>query len=272
MANSIPNNAFPDKGNWTSYQLKLAFYLYCQLPFGKLTHSNKEIIRLAELIHRTPSSVAMKLCNFASLDPAIRNSGRKGLEGASRADRETWELFHDNWVLLAKECESLLTLLTQGKPFLGKDSKGKEFKFLLNDFKGKTRKALVYQRLNQSFFRRAVLASYGGACCISGLTETNLLVASHIVPWSKDEENRLNPSNGLLLSAIHDKAFDQGLMTLSSGFEIILSKKLRDTTNELLKRVFLDFEGKVIRKPERFIPRTDFLDYHRNHVFEKLPT
>jgi len=272
MANSIPNNAFPDKGNWTSYQLKLAFYLYCQLPFGKLTHSNKEIIRLAELIHRTPSSVAMKLCNFASLDPAIRNSGRKGLEGASRADRETWELFHDNWVLLAKECESLLTLLTQGKPFLGKDSKGKEVKFLLNDFKGKTRKALVYQRLNQSFFRRAVLASYGGACCISGLTETNLLVASHIVPWSKDEENRLNPSNGLLLSAIHDKAFDQGLMTLSSGFEIILSKKLRDTTNELLKRVFLDFEGKVIRKPERFIPRTDFLDYHRNHVFEKLPT
>ncbi len=214
----------------------------------------------------------MKLCNFASLDPAIRNSGRKGLEGASRADRETWELFHDNWVLLAKECESLLTLLTQGKPFLGKDSKGKEVKFLLNDFKGKTRKVLVYQRSNQSFFRRAVLASYGGACCISGLTETNLLVASHIVPWSKDEENRLNPSNGLLLSAIHDKAFDQGLMTLSSGFEIILSKKLRDTTNELLKRVFLDFEGKVIRKPERFIPRTDFLDYHRNHVFEKLPT
>jgi len=269
MANSIPNNAFPDKGNWTSYQLKLAFYLYCQLPFGKLTHSNKEIIRLAELIHRTPSSVAMKLCNFASLDPAIRNSGRKGLEGASRADRETWELFHDNWVLLAKECESLLTLLTQGKPFLGPAIK-EEVEFTSDDFTGETRKALVNQRVNQSFFRRAVLASYGGACCISGLTETNLLVASHIVPWSKDEENRLNPSNGLLLSAIHDKAFDQGLKTLSSGFEIILSKKLRDTTNELLKRVFLDFEGKVIRKPERFIPKAEFLDYHRSNVFESL--
>jgi len=269
MANIIPNNAFPDKGNWTSYQLKLAFYLYCQLPFGKLTHSNKEIIRLAELIHRTPSSVAMKLCNFASLDPAIRNSGRKGLEGASRADRETWELFHDNWVLLAKECENLLTLLTQGKPFLGLAIK-EEVEFTSDDFTGETRKALVNQRVNQSFFRRAVLASYGGACCISGLTETNLLVASHIVPWSKDEENRLNPSNGLLLSAIHDKAFDQGLMTLSSGFEIILSKKLRDTTNELLKRVFLDFEGKVIRKPERFIPKAEFLDYHRSNVFESL--
>jgi len=269
MANIIPNNAFPDKGNWTSYQLKLAFYLYCQLPFGKLTHSNKEIIRLAELIHRTPSSVAMKLCNFASLDPAIRNSGRKGLEGASRADRETWELFHDNWVLLAKECENLLTLLTQGKPFLWPAIK-EEVEFTSDDFTGETRKALVNQRVNQSFFRRAVLASYGGACCISGLTETNLLVASHIVPWSKDEENRLNPSNGLLLSAIHDKAFDQGLMTLSSGFEIILSKKLRDTTNELLKRVFLDFEGKVIRKPERFIPKAEFLDYHRSNVFESL--
>ena len=271
MANNIPNNAFPDKGNWTSYQLKLAFYLYCQLPFGKLTHSNKEIIRLAGLIHRTPSSVAMKLCNFASLDPAIRNSGRKGLDGASKADRETWNLFHGNWEQLAKECESLLFLLTQGKPFLETDIK-EEVKFTSDDFTGETRKALVNQRLNQSFFRRAVLASYGGTCCISGLSETNLLIASHIKPWSIDKENRLNPSNGLLLSAIHDKAFDKGLMTLSSEFEIMLSQKLRDTASEFLKRVFLDFEGKKIRKPERFIPRADFLEYHRSHIFEKLPT
>lgn len=268
MANSIPNNAFPDKGNWTSCQLKLAFYLYCQLPFGKLTHSNKEIIRLAGLIHRTPSSVAMKLCNFASLDPAIRNSGRKGLDGASKADRDIWKLFHNNWEALAKESESLLLQLTQGIPFLEEDLKSTEMNYSENDFTGETKKGFVNQRIRQSFFRRSVLAGYGGVCCISGLAEPNLLVASHIVPWSKDKGNRLNPSNGLLLSAIHDRAFDKGLMTLSSDFEVILSRKLRKTDNEFLKKVFLDFEGKSINLPDRFVPKVEFVEYHQKNVFQ----
>lgn len=47
---------------------------------------------------------------------------------------------------------------------------------------------------------------------MSGLAEPRLLIASHIVPWSKDKTNRLNPSNGLCLSAIHDRAFDQGFI------------------------------------------------------------
>jgi len=60
---------------WTRSQLKLAFYLYCQLPFGKLHQRNPEVIKLAGEIGRTASAVAMKLVNFASLDPAIRASG-----------------------------------------------------------------------------------------------------------------------------------------------------------------------------------------------------
>jgi hypothetical protein len=60
---------------WTPEQLKLAFFLYCQLPFGKLHSRNPEIVKLARIIGRTPSAVAMKLVNFASLDPAIINTG-----------------------------------------------------------------------------------------------------------------------------------------------------------------------------------------------------
>jgi hypothetical protein len=63
---------------WTKEQLKLAFHLYCQLPFGKLDQRNAEVVQLAKAIERTPSAVAMKLVNFASLDPAVRTSGRKG--------------------------------------------------------------------------------------------------------------------------------------------------------------------------------------------------
>lgn len=73
---------------WTKEQLKLAFNLYCQLPFGKLDMRTPEVILLASLIGRTSGAVAMKLSNFASLDPAITGTGRKGLDGASNLDRE----------------------------------------------------------------------------------------------------------------------------------------------------------------------------------------
>lgn len=61
-------------GRWNRDQLKLAYYLYCQLPFGKFHHRNPEVMKLATLIGRTPSAVAMKLSNFASLDPLKRFS------------------------------------------------------------------------------------------------------------------------------------------------------------------------------------------------------
>ncbi len=71
---------------------------------------------------------------------------------------------------------------------------------------GKTTTAIVQVRVNQARFRRAILASYNATCCMSGLRVPKLLVASHIVPWSIDTQNRLNPSNGLCLSALHDHA------------------------------------------------------------------
>lgn len=60
---------------WTRQQLLVAFSLYCQTPFGKLHSRNPEIIKYADLINRTPSALAMKLTNIASLDPAITSTG-----------------------------------------------------------------------------------------------------------------------------------------------------------------------------------------------------
>ena len=67
--------AFSSKGNWTSEQLKLAFAFYCETSFGKLHSKNPQIVELAKLIARTPSALAMKLVNFASLDPSIIDTG-----------------------------------------------------------------------------------------------------------------------------------------------------------------------------------------------------
>ena len=54
---------------WTREQTLIAINLYCKLPFGKLHKTNPIIVGVAEKMGRTASSLRMKLCNFASLDP-----------------------------------------------------------------------------------------------------------------------------------------------------------------------------------------------------------
>ena len=248
---------------WTKEQLKLAFHLYCQLPFGKLHSRNPEIIQLAKLIGRTPGAVAMKLVNFASLDPAITSTGRKGLEGASNLDREIWDEFHADWEALAVESELLRRKLDADTQPLD----DAEEQLMPEDFTGETRKVVTEKRIKQSFFRRAVLSSYRGRCCMSGLSEPRLLIASHIVPWSRDKANRLNPSNGLCLSAIHDRAFDKGLITLTDDFKVLVSEELKRKKEPFVIEVLLPLDGKGIELPERFMPSVEFLSRHRADLF-----
>ena len=136
-----------------------------------------------------------------------------------------------------------------------------------DDFTGETRRVVSEQRIKQHFFRRAVLSSYRGRCCMSGLSEPRLLIASHIVPWSKDKLNRLNPRNGLCLSAIHDRAFDKGLITLSDAFEIIISDDLKRRDEPFVQNVLLPLAGKIIELPERFTPDPAFIARHRSEEF-----
>lgn len=93
---------------WSREELILAINLYCKLPFGRLHNSNPQVIRLAELIGRTPSSVAYKLVNFASLDPSLKKRGIKGASNASKLDKVIWEEFYNNWNELPYESEKLL--------------------------------------------------------------------------------------------------------------------------------------------------------------------
>lgn len=262
----LPENIM-SAGRWTQDQLKLAFHLYCQLPFGKLHSKNPEIVQLAELIRRTPSAVAMKLVNFASLDPAITSTGRKGLDGASKLDREIWADFHADWEGLALESAQLREQLNPTPTVDWEKEEKTEDSQSPDDFIGETRRVFSEQRIKQNFFRRAVLASYRGRCCMSGLSEPRLLITSHIVPWSKDKANRLNPSNGLCLSAIHDRAFDQGLITLSDEWRIVLSKELRRRDEPFVRSVLKPLEGRAIEIPERFLPDLAFLQHHRAEIF-----
>lgn len=251
-------------GLWTKEQVKLAFHLYCQLPYGRVHGRNPEIIALAKIMGRTPDAVAMKMLNIASIDPAITSTGRAGLGNASALDHEVWGEFHSDWERLAVECHFLrqqldATAVDDAEPETGS--------LMPDDFTGETRQVLIAQRIKQHFFRRAVLGSYRGRCCMSGLSETRLLIASHIVPWSRDKANRLNPSNGLCLSSIHDRAFDKGLISLTKDWRVVISDELRKRDEHFVKTIFLPLDGKQIEMPERFEPDHAFLERHRTEIF-----
>lgn len=249
---------------WTKDQIKLAFHLYCQIPFGKIDSRNKEVIALARVIGRTSSAVAMKMLNIASLDPAITSTGRVGLGNASALDRDVWAEFHADWERLAVESQLLRQQLDEE---ITQDFEVDSDLLIPEDFTGETRQVITTPRIKQHFFRRAVLSSYRGRCCMSGLSETKLLIASHIVPWSKDKANRLNPSNGLCLSAIHDRAFDKGLITLNNDFTIICSKQITKHNDAFIKEIFLPLHGKEIEFPDRFMPDSVFVAWHRDTLF-----
>lgn len=255
---------------WTREHFLIALTLYCQLPFGKLHKGNPIIIETAEKMGRTPNSLAMKLCNFAALDPVQRARGIRGLPGATKQDRAMWDEFHARLSELGPESEQLLhDLFTQDET--------KEVDLLARDKvrlvtpTGPTEtQATVKVRRGQQFFRQAVLNAYDIRCCISGINVARLLVASHIKPWGQFPAERLNPRNGLCLSALHDAAFDAGLITLDENLGVVLSQRLRSHFPQpALEQNFVPFEGKRIRLPDKLAePDGDFLRYHRESIFQ----
>ena len=248
---------------WTRDQLLVAFALYCRLPFGMLHYRNPEIARYAGAIGRSASALAMKLTNIASLDDAITSTGRSGLRNASAADRAMWEEMHQDWERFAVEARRAITAIE------AEDVSPDE---LLDDDDGTAvgidRTVVATARVGQSFFRAAVLSAYNERCCITGLSVPSLLVASHIVPWSHDTANRINPRNGLLLSALHDKAFDKGLLTVADDMTVRVSRRHAETDDSYFSESFMRYEGCRISLPEKFSPDRNFLSYHREHVFQ----
>jgi putative restriction endonuclease len=133
------------------------------------------------------------------------------------------------------------------------------------DNKGRERLRSVMTRMNQSVFRKMVLLNYNTKCCLTGLSIPEVLRASHISAWSEDEKNRLNPENGLCLSATYDAAFDRHLISFDEDYRLILSNRLKDFyTDEVSKQWFHKREGQKIEMPVRFLPSQVFLEMHRD--------
>jgi len=270
---------------WSHEELLVVFRLYCRTPFGRLHRLNPEIIELAHQIERTPDAVAMKACNFASLDPQQRARSITALRNVSRADRQLWEAFAQNSEAIAEKAEAAYAALIgyglyDYLPELGLTQEpasrivksGQEPVHTQPKLpEGPTETEIIARaRRVQSFFRAAVLAAYDYRCALTGLAVPDLLNASHIIPWSTDQKRRADPRNGICLNALHDRAFDRGLITFDQDFRAVLSSRIDEYEETPIHReLLLNIAGRPLYLPARFQPEPEALEYHREQIFRR---
>ncbi|MFH1946580.1 MAG: HNH endonuclease [Candidatus Magasanikbacteria bacterium] len=239
--------------SWSRGELISAYNLYCKISIKEINSKNISIIEFADLLGRTPKEVARRFKNFSKLDETVKIS-----TDIKEEDKNTWAFFNNDWKKSVYESENKII------DFENKLKNITEFP------KGKERDSIVKSRINQNFFRSVVLTSYQNKCCITGLPFAELLNASHIMPWSVDMNNRLNPHNGLCLNALHDRAFDRGLITVRTDYTIDISSRINNFLDcKSIKDYFLCFKNQKIILPQRFVPEKSFLEFHNKNIFKK---
>lgn len=208
---------------------------------------------------RTAGSVSRKLGNIASLDPRHQARGVGGLPNSSKLDRKIWEEFQNNWSTMAEESEAAFWAL------MGEAAQDKSDPAFEQPVGPSEVERQVKTRRIQTFFRNTVLSSYENRCALTGIAVPQLLVASHIIPWSENENRRADPTNGLCLNALHDKAFDRHLITFDEDLRLVVSIFLKKgDVPEFQSANFSKLQGKMLTLPHRFAPDPQALVEHRN--------
>lgn len=242
---------------WTEQELLIAMNLYCRLPFGQFDQTNKYVCIVANKMNRTPGSLAMKLSNLASLDSYHQARGVVGLKGASKLDRTIWAAFQNDWTGMAEKSEAAFEGLMTGE-IIDSVAEPKQ-----PQGPSETTRSVKTRRL-QTFFRNTVLASYETRCALTGVTVPQLLIASHIIPWSENTKRRADPTNGLCLNVLHDKAFDRHLITFDEDYRLVVSEILKSgDIPEFQVENFANLEGHKLSLPHRFAPDPKALEKHR---------
>ncbi|MBN8745452.1 MAG: HNH endonuclease [Thiomonas arsenitoxydans] len=128
-----------------------------------------------------------------------------------------------------------------------------------------TRQQLIEARLGQGKFRNEMLAIWEERCAVTDCGVAPALIASHAVAWRDDKrpEVRLDPYNGLLLTASIDRLFDQGLIAFADDGRLLYKPLLSQTD---LRHLGLGADARLRRVHARHVPH---LSAHRvKHGFD----
>ena len=229
---------------WTIDEVTLALYAYCHVPFNKANNTNPWIVKIANLISRTPAAVKMKIGNLGAFDPDLKQRGVVGLTGTSRIDEEVWNKYYGNWEQLVADSQVIIGRLSNA-----------DISAVIDFPPGSEEYYQAKRRINQSFFRDAVLSSYNNRCCVTGLNNSELLEACHITSWADNESLRTDPSNGICLNPLLHAAFDNLFMSITPDYKVVFSDLfLESCTDEKFRAYFSYRNNSQIYLPDRFFP------------------
>ena len=239
---------------WSREQEIVALYMYCLIPFNKVSGNNPHIAKMANIIGRpNANSLKAKIGNFGKYDT---NLAAVGLGHSSHLDEEIWNEYNGRWQDLEVDALKLI------EKFQHANHEGQtEIPFIPI---GKEREVVIKQRINQSLFRNMVLSAYNNTCCITGLARPELIEACHIIDWADDEKNRINPCNGLAMNVLFHRAFDKLYLGISTDLRVIISDKLYDglrgKDKDRTYEIFNPYNGKNIMLPKKFKPNIEFIE------------
>jgi len=248
----------------------LALCLYYELPPRLHDKNTPQVKQLASLLGRSVGSVVYKLGNLKALDTSQNGVG---FSHGAAMDRIVWNKYlnHPYEMFARKDqilADSSINGVAEAPPLRILPEMELEKIGLTEDFSEEDKKRLQNIREKQWAFRQSLMTGFAGKCCLTGISTPDFLIASHIVPWCHDKENRLNPRNGLLLNVFLDKAFDKGYISVDAkDYSVLVSHSIKD--EEIMNRLS-PFEGQIIHlpyNPDRY-PETQFLEYHNDKVFE----
>lgn len=115
----------------------------------------------------------------------------------------------------------------------------------------------------QRAFAEAVKSNYNMKCAVTGIATREFLVAAHIVPWSLDPSIRLDPSNGICLSLIVDRAFEKGYLIIQDDYSIGVDLD-RVGTDHALRESLEVYQGRTLSIPVKSPPKPSYLQRRRD--------
>lgn len=194
-------------------------------------------------------------------DPILQ-SDLEDFEWTFKKRGNTWEHFFQQYGMNEINQTDFIALLKMGleNQFDALDMSSVEEDI---DYRVEDKRANVKIRgKDQRDFSLQVKLNYQYRCAISGITSKEFLIASHIIPWAVDWDNRKNPFNGICLSSLLDTAFDKGYITIDQYYRVVISDKVRE--DKVLFEYLKQYEGKKLEVPKQYLPKQDFLEWHRN--------
>lgn len=261
-----------ENNRWTREETIIALYYYFQIPYGQLAKNNPQILQIAKILDRTPSSVSMKMGNLARFDQTLQKRGVHGLSNGSRMDDLIWHEFFNHYEKLISSAEAALNHLKE-KHSDSLFTTPPSFSAPSNSYNRRHLETLNLEKNRQTFFNHAVLASYDVKCCMTGIAIPELISVCHIKPINacQNEEEKISPQNGLCMNALFKEAFQTGLISIrSDNMKIMVSSKLKKhkKLDSVTKSWIVESEGREIIKPQHCLPQKNFLEYHNDVIFE----